>query len=197
MNKMQIKAVLAKSDRFAITPSLVNQPIPRNLVQASKKGVTWCPTGLTEARLIEQNVVWEETFTFGCGGDQDYKMERKNGVLVEVAKPEGWTERGIRDNPLTKLVTRDGQKFIHMIVDSKALIAPWAEYTMVLAARTKDAEAKNEREKYIVSVAKKLGQKKPNTGWYTVYDKNDKRTLEGRITLTLSEAEALIEKAGL
>lgn len=159
MQQNELKALLSKTDEVAFQPVHVEVEIsnPRN-----KRRQIYCPSGLIRGKVLEDGVKWVEKRVIAVCGDQDYAINRKNGVLVEI-DPDDLPEdegaivgknyhtkfngkRNPKPYPHTVVVTRDGKKYIHIVTNRKAIYSSWGEYALEMAKRAKENEEREARE---------------------------------------------------
>jgi hypothetical protein len=161
----ELKALLAKTKEVALRPKHVEVNIPNH---RNKRGAIVCPIDLVRATVIEDGYPWVERREISACGDQTYDLNRKNGVLVEIAKDDflkynvnihisGAGGRVFHKNgkkrisemtpyPHTHAVHRDRETFIRMIVSRKAIFSSWGEYALDQAKRQKEED--DEQAKY-------------------------------------------------
>ena len=177
MTPAQIKALLAEGVKeFAGYRRSIEDRLPYGL-KSSYANIASCPVDLQKMTVIQDGAKWDELYTFGCGGDKEHKTPRRNGVLVEFELPEktdraDW-EKYAKEHRLAELVTRDGQKYVRLIVSRKAIIVPWGEYAMVQAEREKQEEIHEQRRAEILAVADalRIPEVTRSTGFY--YDRTN------------------------
>lgn len=154
MQANELKAVLGRTDEFAIAPYHVEAELPWNYKQRNRQGRTLCPRGLTRAKIIENGVQWVEKRPVAACGDRDYEITRRNGVLIEfkfdsklhagtsITKGELRYKKTKNSKiirvPHTEVVERDGESFVRMIISRKAVLAAWDEYTLIEAQRDQE-----------------------------------------------------------
>jgi hypothetical protein len=158
MQPNELTAVLNHTNVFAVYPAHVEVDLPyyvnsRASRNGRRGGQLHCPSGMVRATVIENGAHWVEKRPVVVCGDRDYEIPRRNGVLVEFDPddlPKGafrivankvytGTRKGPGASyPHTEVVTREGKKFIRMIIARKAIISAWDEYAMEIARREKE-----------------------------------------------------------
>lgn len=236
MQPNELKALLERTKLVAASPTQIQGVLPYP-VGERRRGVLFCPTGLVKARVIENGYKWNERRPISQCGDQDYSIPRRNGVLVEIAvsdiknhlKPKKVTVNGKRlmidgkGYPHTEVIELMGEKYAHMIISRKAILAAWNEYAMLEAEREKkQAESDAKYNRLYEAQAALMGvsvkelrsdefHKKHrylNAKWDTAYeykadgeykkDKEGKRIGHevGSVTITIERAEEILKLLG-
>lgn len=150
MQPNELKALMTKTDEVAFHAYHVEVEVSN---RRNKRGQIHCPTGLVRGKVLQNGVKWTEHRLIAVCGDQEYNIERKNGVLVEIDPddlPENWGvivgknvfnkhngKRSEKPYPHTAVIIREGKKYIHMITSRKAIFSSWGEYSLEMAKREK------------------------------------------------------------
>jgi hypothetical protein len=64
----------------------------------------------------------------------------EDGIVVQRGKVYAALGAGRRAYPHSKVVSRDGKQYIHLITSRKAIFSSWGEYALDRAKREKEAE---------------------------------------------------------
>lgn len=174
MQANELKALLQKTKEVAVYPAHIETDLPYYMTTRGKWGRV-CPGGLVKATVIEDGYEWVEKRPLSPCGDRDYEIQRRNGVLVEfsleddsllVPDPHSFPHQQRADQisivgkkvyrktngkrvgvPFkhTEALTREGKKYVRMIVSRKAIFAAWDEYYMIEAQRQKNEAEQIER----------------------------------------------------
>lgn len=177
MKVAEFKAVYAKTDTFAISPTPVHLEVPwQHLPSKPKYGKPSCPLGLIRARVIQTGVDWTSMETFGCTpGASRHMVTHKNGIGVEFAAPGQDSDfsfdykaaEGDRHVELVMDPKDPGLvKSVRMIVSAKALVMPWSDYQPVQARRRKKQRDGERRSKRITAAMNVVGATAGQWGEY-------------------------------
>lgn len=161
MQPNELKALLTKTNEVAIQPVHVEVQVENSRVGRGSRrfGQIYCPSGLIKAKVLEDGVKWTEHRSISVCGDQDYEIQRKNGVLVEIDPddmPQGILK--IRGRRVFKSSSKtayphctadrkgpDGKYVIHLITSRKAIFSSWGEYALEMAKREKEEQERQEK----------------------------------------------------
>jgi hypothetical protein len=149
MQPNELRAVLTKTDEVAIRPVHVEVEVynPRQSSRRGYKGPIYCPDGLVKARVIQDGYPWIEKRTISVCGDQEYEVNRKSGVLVELDPTDLPQLKGsVSTYPHTEVITRKGRKYIRLITSRKAIFSSWSEYELEMEKRKKESEHHETRD---------------------------------------------------
>jgi hypothetical protein len=192
MNDAALKAIMKKTDEFAVHVLPISRELPWAVKQANREqDLKACPRGLKQARVVGNGVEWNEITEFACG-DTQYEIPRKNGVLIEFTTDKPKNYKGLEHTTVKG-------KTVQMIVSRGAILAPWGEYAMIEAQREQEREREDAREQRIKDAVKAIGGIDDGSGWYRRYlDKGQRKNgreyvHEGRVTLSIERAEEIIE----
>lgn len=210
MTPAELRAILNVSDEVAIYPSPVSYDMPGWLGQRNQRKQIICPRHLVRARVIADGHHWQETRTISACGDKDYKVDRRNGVLVEFDLPDGPIQPGgnelwagtkltpakLRRLPHTKVVkvTTAGaeKKVVQMVIGRKAVFAAWGEYELEEAKKEKAEEQKRLAYERLHAACDALGVKHDDGQYRTRWDDEKKKNVRyGIVVVSLERAEEL------
>lgn len=156
MQANELRALLTKTSEVAIRPMHVEVQVENRRDKRTK--AIYCPTGLIKAKVLVNGQPWTERRIIAACGDQEYIIERKNGVLVEIdlddldketlkiKRGKVYMADGKNPYPHTAVVKRDGKEFIHMVTSRSAIFASWGEYALEIAKRQKQTDEAQARE---------------------------------------------------
>lgn len=164
MTPAELKAIMKVTTEVAVYPMHIEGKLPHSLLTTRRRFS--CPLGCKRAHIIKDGQGWIQKFTLGGCGDTEYETERRNGLLVEFDLEDlgdlndAWATMTIKGNKAylngskirfphtTQVITRDGKKYIRMIVSRKAVAGSWSEYALIQAQREKESaehQAKEDR----------------------------------------------------
>jgi len=192
MQSNELSAVLAKTDEVALYPAPVCNELPRTMNQRVRGGALYCPSGMKRARVVKNGVQWIERRVVSACGDQEYEVKRKNGVLVELDIKDVPHKKGVRvrDLPHTKTLFAGR---VQMVVSRRAIVSAWGEYELLEAQREKEREEERQRVERLRAALRGLAAEDrfDSSGYYRRWDRDGKKHLEGKVSLTLEQAERI------
>lgn len=131
MQLQEIKALLATTDQFAISPTAVDRQLPRGHEQSRRSES--CPLGLVKATVLETSHGWVEQTTFGCTG-RTHPVERRTGVLVRIKRADlesGVWHRGWDQSRKTHVFKLEDAQITISLERAEKLIAQLHEHGLI------------------------------------------------------------------
>ena len=174
MQANELKALLTRTHDVAFEFAHVEVEIRQH---RSERGI-YCPSNLIRGTVVKNGQPWVERRVISACGDQEYLIDRKSGVLMEI-DPENIPSQRYKivsnrfyaikqdgkrfDNPYphSEVVNRNGKKYIHLVTSRKAIYASWGEYELAMAHRDKQEEESNaRRDRIYTTLATIMGIKR-------------------------------------
>lgn len=192
----ELKALLTRSDLFAISPTPIDRPLPGSHDRSRSRLGPACPLGLVKATVLETSHAWTEQTTFGCAG-KTHPVERKTGVLVRVQRAELEADdvridvaKLVGQSPFAELVVDNGN-VVQLVVSRRAVLMPWSDYKPTRDLRRRQAREAQRRNDRLNAAVEAIGAKYGH--WNYDWDNGQKvyRPEHAEVRMSLARAEEI------